>query len=168
MIPCRQAYTLLSMLMLLSVLLPSVTWAQAASPAPSSSASRVTPSLALRKVQPHLAFADTKDPNPGSGRTLLLTGWIALGVATLAVAQGPLCSLNTYDARDGQRRCVKSAVGIGVAALTLAVPALVLGYRRRSAQNQWKQRHGLSALAMRIWFSTQKRGFLLGYQLAEF
>jgi hypothetical protein len=148
---------------LLSVASPATTFAQAAAVHAKAS----PPSPGLRKSSPHLAFADATDPNPGSGRALILTGWIALGVAVLSGAQGPLCSLNSYDTRAGQRSCVRFSLGVGIAALTLGVPSLVLGYRRRSAQNQWKKRHGLSALTMGMSLSTAQSGFLLGLQLTD-
>jgi len=162
----RLAYSLVSIV--LSAPLPSAAWAQAAFQAQASAAPQAGPTLVSRKPQPHLAFADATDPNPGSGRGLILTGWIGLGIAALAVAQGPLCSLNSYDAHDGQRRCVRSSVVIGAVALTLSVPALMFGYRRRRARNDWEQRHGLSLLAERISISADRRSFLFGYGLAEF
>ena len=162
MIQRHLACTLL--ILLLFVLRPSATWAQASasSPRPQGSGS------ALRKLAPDVAFADLRDPNPGSGRGLILTGWIGLGIATLAGAQGPLCSLNTYDTQHGERRCVKLSIGFAVAALTVAVPCLVFGYRRRRAQNEWKLRHGLSALATHMSLFTEPRGALLAYQVAAF
>ncbi|MDB4972542.1 MAG: hypothetical protein JWN48_883 [Myxococcaceae bacterium] len=166
MIQRRHARTLPSMLV--SLLVASTSWAQAAPAAPASSASQAGSSLALQKLPAHLAFADPHDRNPGSGRGLIFTGWIALGIVAAAAAQGPLCSLNTYDARDGQRSCVNSSIGVGVAALVLGVPALVLGYRRRSAQNEWKERHGLRSLAPRMSIAPAARGVLFGYQLAAF
>jgi hypothetical protein len=96
--------------------------------------------------QPDLAFADAADPNPGSGRSQILAGWIATGIGVAGVAQSPLCRFNDFDRGRGLRRCRNIGIVFGVIGLSLGVPWLVFGYQKRRAQRRWKQRHGLTAL----------------------
>jgi hypothetical protein len=90
-----------------------------------------------------VAFADPRDPNPGSGRRRIIAGWIAAGVFAGGVAQLPLCQLNDYEGSFSGRRCVGWSIAFAAAGLSLAIPLLVSGYRRRAAQNAWRKRHGL-------------------------
>lgn len=98
-------------------------------------------------LPPHLAFANSSDPNPGSGRIARLIGWIAAGVGLAGVAQAPLCRMQEFTEPSQQRSCRNSSIVLGTVGFGLGLPLLIVGYRKRRAQRAWKERHGLGELA---------------------
>ena len=79
------------------------------------------------RVAPDLAFADARDPNPGSGSRKIIAGWIGLGVAAVNFAQLPFCYTNEQDGWLNGRRCLALSASIGSVGLGLGVSLLVLG-----------------------------------------
>jgi hypothetical protein len=110
---------------------------------------------------PHLAFASESDPNPGSGWTLRLLGWIGSGIGLAGVAQAPLCHMEDVTEPGDKRRCRNSSIAMGSIGLGLGVPLLIFGYRKRRAQRAWKQRHALSELVTPL-LHVERDRFLIG------
>lgn len=99
-------------------------------------------------VAPDLAFADASDPNPGSGRSQIIAGWIATGAGLAGAAQAPLCKINDFDRGRELRRCRNLGIAVGVIGLAFGIPWLVFGYQHRADQRAWKKRHGLAEIPM--------------------
>jgi hypothetical protein len=97
-------------------------------------------------LTPDLAFADTSDPDPGSGIAMIIAGWVGATAAIAGGLQLPICSHLDYEGPFTAQSCRRYAIGATVSGLAVGVPFLVFGYKKRKRQRAWRERHGLGFL----------------------
>ena len=80
---------------------------------------------------------ELSDPRPHSGLGGIIVGWVGLGVAAGNAATLPLCY--AYDP-DIQDLCIGASTVFIIGGVAAAIPALMIGYKRRAAYKEWRAR----------------------------
>jgi hypothetical protein len=138
------------------ILIPSVGWAQDASPPPPQA--EVDPGMAPVVTPPPASAAPPPSPEakakadidwssrPSSGLGLLIAGGIVtgLGLANLATS-APVCHGNAALTEAKKNECTEIALGISGGITGLGVIFLIIGGVQRSGYNDWKQQNGIAS-----------------------
>ena len=103
------------------------------------------------------------DREPSTGTAQIIIGWAASAIGVLNLVTIPLCytSLIHTDLRDV---CVGGSIGVGVVGLGIGIPLLIIGYNKRSANHDWKVRHGLAYHLSRLQLAAQSSGGVFVYR----
>ena len=107
-------------------------------------------------LPPDLAFADISDPNPGSGKGKIVTGWILTGAGTVDLLNLTSCSNHGGHVLRANT-CLRLFTAISAVAVSLGVPLLILGYRQKHQQQKWKRRHGIAETLQNVQFALEPR-----------
>ena len=76
------------------------------------------------------------------GNGAIISGWILTGVGALNLVTLPVCTIDIYP-EDFRGVCVGASAAYAVVGLGVGVPLLAVGYSRRRAYREWKERRGL-------------------------
>jgi hypothetical protein len=103
------------------------------------------------------------DRPPSSGTGQIIAGWAVSAIGVLNLALIPVCysSLVRTDTKDV---CVGASVAVGVIALGVGIPLLIVGYNKRAANHEWKRRRGVAYHLSKFQFAAHSGGGALVYR----
>lgn len=92
------------------------------------------------------------EPPPPSGIGAVVVGYSGIGLAGLYLVTIPTCYAKFYPWPVDERACAITSVALAGVALSVGIPSLVVGLRRRERYKAWRARQlggGLSPWVMR-------------------
>jgi hypothetical protein len=100
----------------------------------------------------------TKEPSTGIAH--IVTGSIFTGVGAVNLLTAPLCKTSVVQ-QSLQDTCLGLAIGVGVVAVAVGVPLLIVGINKRKAYKEWESAHPIAA---GLSFAPTRRGVALAWR----